>query len=244
EAVTRALVEDWARGRRMINAYGPTEITVWATGHDCSSDESGAPPIGRPITNKRIYILDGHGRTSPTWVAGEIYIGGVGVAGGYLSRRELTAERFSPAPFVREPGARIYKTGDLGRWLPEGRIEFLGRNDFQVKIRGYRIELGEIEARLVEQAGVREAVVVAGEEGEGGKRLVAYYTGEEVGAEALRRRLSEALPEYMIPAAYVHLKFLPLTANGKLDRRALPEPEGEAYVRRGYEPPVGETERK
>src|SRR5262249_8347201 len=145
-------------------------------------------------------------------------------------------------PFGPEPGVRIYKTGDLGRWLPDGAIEFLGRNDFQVKIRGFRIELGEIETNLSSHPGVREVVVLPREDEEGDKRLVAYYTGEEIRAEALRSHLLSGLPEYMIPSGYVHLESLPLTPNGKLDRRALPAPEEQAYVTRGYEPPMGETE--
>jgi aryl carrier-like protein len=177
------------------------------------------------------------------------------VARGYLNRPELTAERFLKDPFVEKAGARIYKTGDLGRWREDGTIEFLGRNDFQVKIRGFRIELGEIEARLAEHAGVREAVVIAREDSRGEKRLVAYYTaaqsdGEQpgereeavVGAEQLRTHLAERLPEYMVPAAYVRLEEMPLTANGKLDRKALPAPEADAYAVRGYEAPVGEME--
>ena len=180
----------------------------------------------------------------PVGVAGELYIGGAGVARGYLNRPELTAERFVADPFAGEPGARMYRTGDLGRWLADGNIEFLGRNDFQVKIRGFRIELGEIEARLVEHAGVREAVVVAREDSAGDKRLVAYYTGgcgagRGGSAGACWRR---CLPEYMVPAAYVRLESLPLTPNGKLDRKALPAPDGDAYAARGYEAPQGEME--
>ena len=177
-------------------------------------------------------------------VTGELYIGGAGVARGYLNRPELTAERFLKDPFVADANARMYRTGDLGRWREDGNIEFLGRNDYQVKIRGFRIELGEIEARLSEHAGVREAVVVAREGVEGEKRLVAYYTSgaEDVGAEGLRAALAATLPAYMVPAAYVRLAALPLTANGKLNRAALPAPEADAYATRGYEAPQGETE--
>src|SRR5262249_46793059 len=197
------------------------------------------------------YILDRHGEAAPVGVAGELYIGGVQVARGYQNRPELTGERFIPNPFTSEEGQRLYKTGDLSRWKADGTIEFLGRNDFQVKIRGQRIELGEIEARLAEHEGVSEAVVMAREDRVGDQRLVAYYTGgevngngkEEIGAKQLRTHLSARLPEYMVPAAYVRLEKLPLTPNGKIDRKALPTPEGDAYVARGYEEPVGETER-
>jgi len=176
--------------------------------------------FGRPIANTQIYILDGQGQPVPVGVAGEIHIGGAGVARGYLNRDELTAERFVVNPFLGEGKARMYRTGDLGRWLPDGNIEFLGRNDFQVKIRGFRIELGEIETRLAEREGVREAVVVAREDTPGDKRLVAYYTGTETEASELRTFLSARVPEYMVPAAFVKLERLPLTPNGKLDRKA------------------------
>jgi hypothetical protein len=160
----------------------------------------------------------------------------------------MTGECFVADPYAREGGMRMYRTGDIGRWRGDGNIEYVGRNDQQVKIRGYRIEMGEIEARLSEHEGVGEAVVVAREEEDGGKRLVAYYTRgegvEEVGAEELRKHLSARLPEYMVPVAYVQLEELPLTANGKLDRQGLPAPGGEAYVVRGYEAPEGETEEK
>ncbi|HEX2094481.1 MAG TPA: amino acid adenylation domain-containing protein, partial [Longimicrobiaceae bacterium] len=244
DAVPGALVERWAPGRRFFNAYGPTEGTVCATVQECLADRAGNPPIGRPVANTRVYVLDEGGEPVPAGVVGELYIGGAGVARGYLGRPGLTAERFVADPFGGEPGARLYRTGDLGRWSADGRIELAGRKDAQVKVRGYRIEPGEIEARLAEHAAVREAVVVAREDAPGERRLVAYYVGagETVGVESLRAHLSESLPEYMVPAAYVRLEALPLTPNGKLDRGALPAPEGDAYARHGYEAPVGETE--
>src|SRR5437588_3257253 len=231
----------------LINGYGPTESTTFAATHQITSvpeDDAQSIPIGRPIANTRIYILDGYGQPVPVGVTGELYISGAGVARGYLNRPELTAERFLADPFSSEPGARMYKTGDLGRWLASGNIEYLGRNDFQVKIRGFRIELGEIESRLLEHSGVREATVVAREDRPGEKRLVAYYAGHEEaapGAEELRRHLATRVPEYMVPSVFVSLQKLPLTANGKLDRKALPAPE-DSYAKRGYEAPEGETE--
>src|ERR1700728_2551220 len=236
-------------GFSIINNYGPTETTVVASSGLIERDDAEIS-IGRPIANTRIYILDVHGEPVPVGVAGELYIGGAGVARGYLNRPELTAEKFVNDPFVDEPGARMYRTGDVGRWLADGNIEFLGRNDDQVKIRGYRIELGEIEARLGEVEGVGEAVVVVREEQPGDKRLVAYYTvavggesaQETLGAEQLRAHLTASLPEYMVPAAYVKLERMPLTPNGKLDRKALPAPDADAFSVRGYEPPQGEME--
>ena len=249
EALSEALARQGAQGRRLINAYGPTEATVCASLHECQPENPGNPPIGRPIANARIYILDEQRKPVPLGAVGEIYIGGAGVARGYLNRPELTGERFVPDGYSGVEGGRMYKTGDLGRYQRDGNIEFLGRNDFQVKIRGFRIELGEIEARLAEHAGVGEVAVVVREDEPGEKRLVAYYTrqgGEEgageVSAQGLREHVAVKLPEYMVPAAFVRVEGLPLTANGKLDRKALPAPEGEAYAQRGYEEPQGETE--
>jgi len=243
DALTGDMVRRWAGGRRLVNAYGPTETTVWASFHDCQADVPGAPPIGRPILNTRIYILDAHRQPTPVGVAGELYIGGASVARGYLNRPELTAERFVEDPFSKESNARMYRTGDLGCWRADGTLQFLGRNDFQVKIRGFRIELGEIEARLRECPGVQEAVLLAREDVPGDKRLVAYYTGAEgLKVEALRNYLDDQLPGHMVPAAFVRMDALPLSPNGKLDRKALPAPEGNAYTSREYEAPRGEIE--
>jgi hypothetical protein len=228
---------------RVCNLYGPSETTTYSTGVSMRRGEGFAPHIGTPIQNTRVYVLDGALEPVPVGVAGELHIGGAGVARGYLGRAGLTAERFVADRFSREPGARMYRTGDLARWRPDGTIEFLGRVDHQVKVRGFRIELGEIEARLAGHSDVREAVVLAREDTPGEKRLVAYVVGEETaGADVLRAHLRATLPEYMVPAAYVRLDALPLTPNGKLDRKALPAPEGEAYAAREYEAPVGEIE--
>ncbi|WP_200956244.1 alpha/beta fold hydrolase, partial [Lysobacter sp. Root983] len=189
--------------------------------------------------------LDAQGEPVPVGVAGELYIGGDGVARGYLNQPALTAERFVRDPFSADPQARMYKTGDLGRWLPDGNIEYLGRDDFQVKIRGFRIELGEIEARLTACAGVREAVVLAREDEPGDKRLVAYVVpaaAAEPTAVQLREALQTQLPEYMVPSAFMVLDAFPLTPNGKLDRQALPAPDGSSRMQRGYEAPQGEIE--
>ncbi|MBB4636050.1 non-ribosomal peptide synthetase [Longimicrobium terrae] len=227
----------------LYQMYGPTETTVASSGLRWTPEVEGTvAPIGQPIGNTKIYVLDGRGEPVPTGVAGEICIGGAGVARGYLDRPEATAERFTADPFSKEPGARLYRTGDAGRWRPDGTLEFLGRGDGQVKVRGYRIETGEIETRLTELPGVRAAVVVAREDTGGEKRLVAYVVGDEVGADALRAHLAGSLPGYMVPAAYVRLEEFPLTPNGKVDRKALPAPEGEAYAARAYEPPAGDVE--
>ena len=230
--------------RHLLNMYGPTETTTFATSHLIVSVDGTAQclPIGRPISNTCIYILDQHLQPVPIGVSGEIYIGGVGVALGYLNRPELTAERFLPDAFSADSQARMYKTGDLGRWRVDGTIEYLGRDDFQVKIRGHRIELGEIEARLRQHSGVSEAVVLAREDEPGEKRLVAYYSGSRQGASELRREMSKQLPEYMVPAAYVWLQSLPLSSNGKVDRKSMPAPDAQAYGTRPYEAPQGEME--
>ncbi|PHM61079.1 non-ribosomal peptide synthetase [Xenorhabdus ishibashii] len=245
EACPPTLTKRWAQGRKMINAYGPTETTVCATLCRCESQGDNAPPIGYPIANTQIYILDMHGQPVPQGVAGEIHIAGVGVARGYLNRPELTAERFLADPFSQNTNARMYKTGDLGRWLPDGKIEYLGRNDFQIKLRGFRIEPGEIEARLRQCHGVREAIVLPYENSPAAKQLVAYLLPKadtELEPMALRQQLSQYLAEYMIPSAFVTLAAFPLTPNGKLNRQALPKPDHTAIVTRSYQAPRGEAE--
>ncbi|WP_338861828.1 non-ribosomal peptide synthase/polyketide synthase (plasmid) [Mycetohabitans rhizoxinica] len=243
EAPSATLVRDLADQGAVFNAYGPTETTVCATAWRGARDFSGEVPIGRPIANTRIYLLDAYGQPVPLGAVGELYIGGAGVARGYLNRPELTAERFVRDPFVDEPDARMYKTGDLARYLPDGNLEFLGRNDEQVKIRGFRIEPEEIEACLTAHPQVRDAVVVATGEGSD-KRLVAYVQAEadEPLASTLRAHVSARLPEYMVPNAFVRLDAFPLTPNGKLDRRALPAPDDAALAHQAYEVPQGELE--
>ncbi|MFZ6658964.1 amino acid adenylation domain-containing protein [Undibacterium sp. TJN19] len=234
---------------RLVNAYGPTEATVDAAICVITDAVVSSRLIGRPLPNTCIYILDSHGAAVPIGVTGEVYIGGAGVARGYLNRPRLTAERFILDTFSDKPGARLYQTGDLGRFKADGNIEYLGRNDHQVKIRGFRIELGEIELQLSRHPSVKEAVVIAREDIPGEKRLVAYLIQDEAFAasevaniEELRTHLKSALPDYMVPAAFVRLRVLPLTPNGKLDRKALPAPEMDAFAAKIYEAPQGETE--
>jgi acyl-CoA synthetase (AMP-forming)/AMP-acid ligase II len=223
--------------------YGPTEAAVICAMHRLGSEPASRQMVGRPLGNATLYVLLPGGEVAPVGAPGELCLGGRSVARDYLGRPGLTAERFVPDPFSAVPGARMYRTGDRVRWLATGELEFLGRTDHQVKVRGFRIEPGEIEARLVEHPGVREAVVVVREDTPGDRRLVAYLVGDPAaGADALRAYLGETLPDYMVPAAYVHLPALPLNPNGKVDRRALPAPGGDAFARRGYEAPVGEVE--
>jgi amino acid adenylation domain-containing protein len=247
EPLKRALTERLFAQTRVdtvCNLYGPSETTTYSTWVAMRREEGFVPHIGRPIANTRIYLLDAHGQPVPVGVVGELYIGGDGVARGYLNRKELTAERFLPDPFAAEPNARMYKTGDLARYLPDGNIEFLGRNDFQVKIRGFRIELGEIEAALDRHPAVEQSVVLAREDSPGEKRLVAYVVGqgEAPAATELKEHLASRLPHYMVPSAFVVLEQLPLTPNGKVDRKALPAPDAVGSSARGYEAPVGEVE--
>jgi acyl-CoA synthetase (AMP-forming)/AMP-acid ligase II len=237
----------------LLNTYGPTEAIVTATVSNCGdywTDEEAIPAqvsIGRPLAARRIHLLDANLAPVAPGVPGELCIGGDLLARGYLNKGGLTAERFIADPFD-ERGGRLYRTGDLARWRVDGEIEYLGRLDHQVKVRGFRIELGEIEAQLLLQSGVKEAVVIAGEgpSGTGGARLMAYaslHAGAGVEVTALREALVKALPDYMIPSAIVVLESLPLSPNGKIDRKALPEPE---FANIGnfdnYEAPEGEVE--
>jgi amino acid adenylation domain-containing protein len=216
---------------QLINGYGPTESTTFACTYALPKHieaTTASIPIGRPIANTEVYILDPHLHPVPIGVGGELYIGGEGLARGYLRRPELTAEKFIPDPFSPRPGARLYRTGDLARYLPDGSIEFLGRIDQQVKLRGYRIELGEIEIALRQHSAIQEAVVNVQKDSPGDKRLVAYVVLQEPGApshQALKGYLQQKLPEYMIPSAFVVVDRLPLLPNGKVDRQALPAPE-------------------
>ena len=241
EALPRDLANQLLqRCASLWNVYGPTEATVWSTIHQVDPGD-GSIPIGRPIANTQIYILDSYLQPVPIGVPGELYIGGDGLAQGYLNRPELTAEKFILNPFSSAPGGRLYKTGDLARYLPNSNIEVLGRIDHQVKVRGYRIELGAIEAVLGQHPAVERTVAVVQEDIPGDKRLVAYFVhkGEAVPPDSeLRSFLEEKLPGYMVPAAFMMLEALPLTPNGKVDRHALPAPDQAASKREGtFTPP-------
>ena len=225
EELRYAELTDWSTtGVRLVNMYGITETTVHVTRCEVGAAElSGTrgSVIGGPLTDLRMYVLDAAMQPVPPGVPGELYVGGRGVARGYIGRARLTASRFVPDPFGGEPGARLYRSGDVVRYLGDGEFAYLGRADRQVKIRGHRLELGEVEAALL-GAGVREAVVEHRVDGAGLDRLVAYVVGDEQAADALRTTLAARLPVYMLPVAYVWLERLPLTAHGKVDRRALP----------------------
>jgi len=228
EALSRDLAEQLLeKGASLWNLYGPTETTIWSTACKVEANKlsKSLVPIGRPIANTQVYLLDSFGQPVPIGLPGELHIGGAGLARGYLNRPELTAEKFIPHP----AGGRLYKTGDLARYLPDGTIEYIERIDHQVKLRGFRIELGEIEAVLRQHPTVEQAVVIAREDEPGNKRLVAYIVGQTSSEDItheLRSFLEKKLPSYMVPSAFVMLEALPLTPNGKVDRRALPAPDG------------------
>ncbi|MFF8732881.1 condensation domain-containing protein, partial [Streptomyces sp. NPDC015171] len=243
EAFTRATLERWralAPDTELINEYGPTEASVGSTVFPVTEPVGReVVPIGRPLPNMRTYVLDSGMRPVPVGVPGELYVGGTGVARGYAGRPDLTAERFLPDPYGDEPGARLYRTGDLVRQLPDGAVEFLGRIDDQVKIRGYRVELGEIQAVLTEHPAVREAFLTVHE-----GTLTAYYAPADAPADSVRAHLADRLPEYMLPGTLIALDALPLNANGKVDRRALPAPDAAAAVDDGHVAPRTVTEER
>jgi acyl carrier protein len=232
-------------GGELWNMYGPTETTIWSLVERVVPGEM-HPGIGRPIANTQVYILDAARRPVPVGVPGELYIGGDGLARGYLKRPELNAERFVADPFSTVPNARMYRTGDLARWRADGTVQCLGRADHQVKIRGYRIEPGEIEAMLAKHADVAQNVVVARADSSGEQRLVAYViarAGVTLDPADLRKFLAHDLPEYMVPSTYVALEQFPLTPNGKIDRKALPEPGTSVLaVSTSYAAPTNEIE--
>ncbi|MGA9773578.1 MAG: amino acid adenylation domain-containing protein [Blastocatellia bacterium] len=241
EACPPELARQWSTGRRFINAYGPTEDTVSTSMYEFKNID-GKLLIGEPIANTQIYLLDAQLRQVPIGVTGELYIGGTNLARGYLQQPALTAEKFLPDPFGCEPGARLYKTGDIARYVPDGKIDFIGRADHQVKVRGFRIELEEIEATLLEHSQVREAVVAAANNHEGQKRIVAYLTAEDgasLTTSQMHGYLKERVPQYMIPSAFVILDKFPLTPNGKVNRRALPDPgEARPALQATFAPPA------
>ncbi|WP_164021762.1 non-ribosomal peptide synthetase, partial [Pyxidicoccus trucidator] len=242
EACSAEVVARWSPGRRFFNAYGPTEATVVATLQECAPDGQ-RPPIGRALSGTTLYVMDAAGQPVPVGVPGELFIGGAGLARGYLGRPELTAERFVPNPFSATPGDRLYRTGDLVRWRADGTLEFLGRTDFQVKLRGFRIELGEIEAALTQHPAVQQALVLVREDSPGDKRLVAWFTSQAQPPEVatLRAFLKERLPEFMVPSAFMAMETFPLTPNGKVDRKALPVPDA-SLLARAYVAPRTPTE--
>ena len=231
---------------KLVNNYGPTENTVVASNYELfKNNEHLIPPIGKAISNTVIYLLNEHQQLVPEGIPGEICIGGTGLARGYLNRPDLTAEKFINDPFNKTPGSRLYKSGDQGRWLPDGNIAYLGRIDEQVKIRGYRIELGEVESVLQECAAVRQAVVLAKEDQEGNKRLVGYIVAEgSFERDVFVSYLKDKLPEYMVPALWVEMAQFPLTNNGKIDKKALPDPDGGGLVTNEYVAPRNELEAK
>jgi acyl carrier protein len=244
---------------KLLNIYGSSEVTADITCYDASDvfntgkvnemswyrNGSGSAPIGKPIANSQVYIVDKQGRLLPQGVWGEIYVGGIQVADGYLNATELTSGRFIADYFTNTPGAMLFKTGDMARWLSDGNIEYKGRIDGQVKIRGYRIELGEIESMLKQSDLVNEAIVLAKENNNGNTHLVGYVVANgHFNKEAITKYLKSNLPEYMVPAIWVELEKLPLLPNGKLNKNALPQPDISSLLKHQFVAPVTETEMK
>jgi amino acid adenylation domain-containing protein len=248
EAYSGDLVDRWAPGRRFFNGYGPTEATVTMTTQECAPGNGRqSPAIGRPMPNVTTYVLDRNGQPMPIGVPGELHIGGVGLARGYLNNQDLTARKFIPDPFSDDPAARLYRTGDMVRYLPDGRLEFIGRIDRQLKLRGLRIEPGEIEIALRTHPDVDDAAVVLRESAGGQRRLVGYVTRRDGAAAhpaALRAHLAESLPPHMVPSAFVALDAFPVNLSGKVDRNALPEPDPqELAATAGFVAPRNRRER-
>jgi len=237
--VTAAAVLEHGGPERLVNAYGPAECTTFSGWYVVRTVAKDAPsvPIGKPVANTQLYVLDGHLNLEPIGIMGQLYIGGEGLARGYWNRPELTAEKFVPDPYG-PPGGRLYRSGDLARWMEDGNLEFFGRADNQIKIRGFRVELGEIEVAMLQHGEVRNCAVVMRTVA-GSKQLVAYVSGEAT-ADQLKNYLKAKLPEYMVPGVYVMLPELPLNTNGKVDRRALPSVEGKA-LQQVEEKPVAMT---
>ncbi|MBU8723257.1 non-ribosomal peptide synthetase, partial [Bacillus subtilis] len=228
---------------KVVNGYGPTENTTFSTTFTISDEQINSVPIGRPISNSKAYIMDHSMQLQPVGVWGELVVAGDGVARGYLNLSDLTAEKFVDNPFA--PGERMYRTGDLARWLPDGNIEYLGRIDHQVKIRGYRIEIGEVETSLSSIGEVQEAIVIAREDENGDKALYAYFVASRpYHVSEMKEKLSDQLPNYMIPSYFIQLEKMPLTPNGKIDRKALPVPEGELQTGKEYVAPRTPIEAK
>jgi amino acid adenylation domain-containing protein len=242
EALTPAMRQTWVQGAHtaLLDTYGPTEAIVVATAQAVAADTPTG--IGRPLAGTQAHVLDRHAQPLPIGVRGELHLAGMALARGYLGRPDLTAERFIPDPFAAQPGQRMYRTGDLACWCVDGSLRFLGRHDRQLKLRGFRIELGEIEAALGACAGINDALVLAREDQPGEARLVAYLVAEQIDTEVMHAHLRACLPDYMLPAAYVRMDALPLTPSGKLDRRALPAPQDDAFAKRPYEAPDGPLE--
>lgn len=234
------LVREHCKHLTVVNGYGPTENTSFSCCFIIEEAYEKSVPIGPPISNSTAYIVDRYGNLNPIGVPGELWVGGDGVARGYMKNEELTREKFIPNPFV--PGDRIYRTGDAAKWLPDGSIEFIGRIDNQVKIRGFRVEIGEIENVLLSHPAIKEAVILVKHDEESNKFLCAYVVADvELTFQSLKEFLTQQLPDYMIPSVFIFMEQLPLNINGKVDRKALPEPEYHGSEAE-YTPPRDETE--